>query len=88
MNNDSVTEQSGIFAGDGGFDITAGGHTQLDGAVIASTGPADKNSLDTGTLGFSDTGNKAASATPKAGQTPCFGFKTDQRSSDKYILRR
>ena len=42
MNNDSVTEQSGIYAGDGGFDITVGGHTQLDGAVIASTGSADK----------------------------------------------
>ncbi|MBU9849290.1 hemagglutinin repeat-containing protein, partial [Rahnella aceris] len=58
-NYNSVTEQSGIFAGDGGFDITVGGHTQLDGAVIASTGTADKNSLDTGTLGFSDIGNKA-----------------------------
>ncbi|MEW7313272.1 hemagglutinin repeat-containing protein [Buttiauxella gaviniae] len=56
---DSVIEQSGIFAGDGGFDITVGGHTQLDGGVIASTGTADKNSLDTGTLGFSDIGNKA-----------------------------
>lgn len=39
---DSVQEQSGIFAGDGGFDITVGKHTQLDGAVIASTGSADK----------------------------------------------
>ncbi|WP_174851208.1 hypothetical protein, partial [Yersinia artesiana] len=36
-----------------------GEHTQLDGAVIASTATADKNTLDTGTLGFSDIGNKA-----------------------------
>ncbi|MEQ4532053.1 MAG: hemagglutinin repeat-containing protein, partial [Mixta sp.] len=56
---DSVQEQSGIFAGDGGFDITTGNHTQLDGAVIASTAQASKNRLDTGTLGFSDIGNAA-----------------------------
>ncbi|EKN5095481.1 hemagglutinin [Yersinia enterocolitica] len=58
-NFDSVQEQTGIFAGKGGFDITVGEHTQLDGAVIASTATADKNALDTGTLGFSDIGNKA-----------------------------
>ncbi|HDL7446770.1 TPA: VENN motif pre-toxin domain-containing protein [Yersinia enterocolitica] len=58
-NFDSVQEQTGIFAGKGGFDITVGEHTQLDGAVIASTATADKNTLDTGTLGFSNIGNKA-----------------------------
>ncbi|EFD5109507.1 hypothetical protein F0H84_24440, partial [Escherichia coli] len=36
-----------------------GQHTQLNGAVIASTATADKNRLDTGTLGFSDTENRA-----------------------------
>ncbi|MBS8483068.1 contact-dependent inhibition effector tRNA nuclease [Escherichia coli] len=56
---DSVAEQTGMFSGDGGFDITVGNHTQLDGAVIASTATADKNSLDTGTLGFSDIHNEA-----------------------------
>ncbi|HHH1087237.1 TPA: hemagglutinin repeat-containing protein, partial [Yersinia enterocolitica] len=58
-NFDSVQEQTGFFAGKGGFDITVGEHTQLDGAVIASTATADKNTLDTGTLGFSNIGNKA-----------------------------
>ncbi|HDS8934195.1 TPA: VENN motif pre-toxin domain-containing protein, partial [Escherichia coli] len=48
-----------MFAGDGGFDITVGRHTQLDGAVIASTATPDKNHLDTGTLGFSDLHNEA-----------------------------
>ncbi|HBP4692010.1 TPA: VENN motif pre-toxin domain-containing protein, partial [Escherichia coli] len=43
----------------GGFDITVGKHTQLDGAVIASTATPDKNHLDTGTLGFSDLHNEA-----------------------------
>ena len=55
----SVQEQSGIFAGQGGFDVTVGSHTQLNGGVIAATGSADKNSLDTGTLGFSDIHNQA-----------------------------
>ncbi|WP_374990308.1 hemagglutinin repeat-containing protein [Escherichia coli] len=58
-NHDSVQEQTGIFAGRGGFDVTTGQHTQLNGAVIASTATADKNRLDTGTLGFSDTENRA-----------------------------
>uniref|UniRef100_UPI003872FFDE hemagglutinin repeat-containing protein n=1 Tax=Klebsiella aerogenes TaxID=548 RepID=UPI003872FFDE len=64
---DSVAEQTGMFAGDGGFDITAGNHTQLDGAVIASTATADKNSLDTGTLGFSDLHNEADFKTQHSG---------------------
>ncbi|WP_139811009.1 hemagglutinin repeat-containing protein [Pantoea cypripedii] len=58
-NYDSVQEQTGLFAGQDGFDVTVGGHTQLDGAVIGSTATADKNRLDTGTLGFSDIDNHA-----------------------------
>ncbi|WP_367165853.1 hemagglutinin repeat-containing protein [Kosakonia cowanii] len=58
-NYDSVQEQTGIFAGKGGFDVTVGSHTQLDGAVLASRAEADKNRLDTGTLGFTDIANKA-----------------------------
>ncbi|MCZ5083263.1 hemagglutinin repeat-containing protein [Escherichia coli] len=58
-NYDSVQEQTGIFAGRGGFDVTTGQHTQLNGAVIASTATADKNRLDTGTLSFSDIENRA-----------------------------
>lgn len=58
-NYDSVVEQTGIFAGKGGYDVTVGEHTQLNGAVIGSTATADKNRLDTGTLGFSDIENRA-----------------------------
>ncbi|HAK1938895.1 TPA: DUF4258 domain-containing protein, partial [Salmonella enterica] len=64
---DSVAEQTGMFAGDGGFGITVGNHTRLDGAVIASTATADKNSLDTGTLGFSDIHNEADFKTRHSG---------------------
>ncbi|MGA4635499.1 hemagglutinin repeat-containing protein [Pseudomonas solani] len=56
---DSVQEQTGLFAGEGGYQIDVGQHTQLDGAVIGSTADADKNRLSTGTLGWSDIRNKA-----------------------------
>ncbi|WP_220176976.1 VENN motif pre-toxin domain-containing protein [Dickeya zeae] len=58
-NFESVQEQSGLFAGRGGFDVTVGNHTQLDGGAIASTAEAEKNRLDTGTLGFSNIDNHA-----------------------------
>ncbi|WP_407657493.1 hemagglutinin repeat-containing protein [Limnobaculum xujianqingii] len=64
---DSVQEQTGIYAGLGGFDITVGNHTQLDGAVISSIASADKNQLDTGTLGFSNIENKAEFKTEHQG---------------------
>ncbi|GAA5107803.1 hypothetical protein GCM10023211_09300 [Orbus sasakiae] len=56
----SVTDQSGIYAGKGGFDITVGNNTDLQGAVIASSAE-DKthNKLDTGTISFSNIENKA-----------------------------
>ena len=63
----SVREQSGIFAGKGGFDVTVGEHTQLDGAVIGSTATADKNRLETGTLGWRDIHNHAAYETEHTG---------------------
>ncbi|WP_303740892.1 hemagglutinin repeat-containing protein [Kosakonia pseudosacchari] len=71
-NYDSVQEQTGIFAGKGGFDVTVGNHTQLDGAVLASRADADKNRLDTGTLGFADINNKADFKTEHQGA----GFST------------
>ena len=58
-NYQSVQEQTGIFAGKGGFDVTVGEHTQLNGATIGSTATVDKNRLETGTLGFGDMQNQA-----------------------------
>ncbi|WP_198555889.1 hemagglutinin repeat-containing protein, partial [Rahnella sp. AA] len=58
-NYDSVREQTGIYAGQGGYDIHVGDHTQLNGAVIASTADAANNSLNTGTLSWTDIQNKA-----------------------------
>ncbi|EIW16274.1 MULTISPECIES: hemagglutinin repeat-containing protein [Pelosinus] len=53
----SVTEQAGIHAGEGGFDIHVGKNTDLKGAVIEA--PSDKNKLSTYTLTYSDIQNKA-----------------------------
>jgi len=58
----SVQEQSGIQAGDEGFQINVHGNTDLKGAVIESTQAAidnDKNTLKTGTLTTSDIQNHA-----------------------------
>lgn len=56
----SVNEQSGVFAGDDGYQINVKNNTDLKGAIITSTQVAEnlgKNSLDTGTLTASDIHN-------------------------------
>ncbi|MGE8654479.1 MAG: hemagglutinin repeat-containing protein [Acinetobacter gandensis] len=56
----SVNEQSGIFAGDDGYQINVKNNTDLKGAIITSTQQAEdlkKSSLDTGTLTYSDLKN-------------------------------
>ncbi|WP_217352255.1 hemagglutinin repeat-containing protein [Paraburkholderia bonniea] len=66
-----VNEQAGIQAGDGGFDISVKGHTGLNGAYLAGSADASKNTLTTGTLTFSDISNtsnyKASSSGFSAG---------------------
>lgn len=56
---DSVTNQSGIYAGKEGFDITVGDNTDLKGGIIDSKADAEKNKISTGTLTFEDIHNKA-----------------------------
>lgn len=66
----SVTEQSGIHAGDGGFQLYVGGHTQLDGGLITSTQAAidaGLNRLDTGTLGSTDLANQSSAVAKSSG---------------------
>ena len=58
-NYQSVTQQTGIYAGKQGFDIKVGKNTDLKGAVIASEADASKNKLSTDTLTYSDIENKA-----------------------------
>jgi|GEM_PF-2181083 len=54
----AVQEQSGLFAGDGGFDITVGGNTDLQGAAIVGSNP-DNNRLSTGSLSWDQLENHA-----------------------------
>lgn len=55
----STQEQTGIYAGEGGYQITVGKNTDLNGSVLASTADANKNKLNTGTLTWNDLENKA-----------------------------
>ncbi|WP_246750267.1 hemagglutinin repeat-containing protein [Pseudomonas sp. SWRI144] len=61
MNSDykGVTNQSGLYAGTGGYDINVGKTTTLQGAVIASEASADNNRLSTDRLIVSDIKNKS-----------------------------
>ncbi|TPG55388.1 hemagglutinin repeat-containing protein [Ewingella americana] len=71
----SVGDQSGLFAGNKGYDIYVGDHTQLNGAVIASTADAANNALSTGSLGWDDIQNKANYSASSVGISA--GFSND-----------
>uniref|UniRef100_UPI001BFEBB74 hemagglutinin repeat-containing protein n=1 Tax=Janthinobacterium sp. JC611 TaxID=2816201 RepID=UPI001BFEBB74 len=77
MHNDyaSVQEQSGIRAGNGGFQIKVGGNTDLKGAVISATeaGKLD-SSLSTATLTHSDIANHAISKGSSVGVSGGMSF--------------
>ena len=55
----AVQEQSGLFAGEEGFDVQVGGNTDLQGGAIVSEADADKNRLSTETLTYNSLQNKA-----------------------------
>ena len=55
----SVTDQAGIYAGDGGFVINTAETTSLRGAVIDSTADTNKNKLSTKSLDVKDVENTA-----------------------------
>ncbi|GJH25799.1 filamentous hemagglutinin N-terminal domain-containing protein [Caballeronia novacaledonica] len=78
LNSDyaSVTEQSGIQSGDGGFQLNVKGNTDLKGGVIASSERAVQdglNSLTTGTLTYSDIENHAAYSGSSVGVSGGYG---------------
>ena len=56
---ESVTKQTGIYAGKEGYDIQVKNNTRLKGAVIDSKAPAEKNRITTGTLTWENIDNKA-----------------------------
>lgn len=79
----SVIEQSGIKAGDEGFQVNVKGNTDLKGAVIASTDQAvqdNKNTLTTATLTTSDIENRAEASAKSSG----INLSSDMLSQGKY----
>lgn len=71
MNSDyqAVTDQSGFFAGKGGYTIDVAKNTTLQGAVIASEATADRNLLLTDRLLVSDIKNKSEIESKSAGMS-------------------
>ena len=53
----SVQEQSGVFAGEEGFEVNVGGNTDLVGGAIVSEADPEKNSFSTDTLSVSEIKN-------------------------------
>ena len=57
-----MKEQSGIFAGDGGYTIDIAGHSYLESGLVTSTRQAESQGLNrfkTGTLSYGDIANHA-----------------------------
>ena len=79
----NVSEQTGIRAGEGGFDLDVKGNTDLKGAVIASTASPDKNRLSTGTLSWSDMENQSDYSATSLGVSGGFTFgpKVEDKNS-------
>jgi filamentous hemagglutinin len=79
----SVNEQSGIRAGDGGFQVNVDGATELKGGAITSTQAAIErgaNSLTTGTLISGDLQNTAHAHAESSGVT----LSSDMLNQGKY----
>ncbi|MGH8815605.1 MAG: hemagglutinin repeat-containing protein [Achromobacter pestifer] len=87
MNSDfkSVTEQTGLWAGDGGFLIDVKNNTTLIGSVIASGDRAvadGLNKLTTGTLVTEDLKNTAKYSGSQVSLGGGFGFGGDAKAGD------
>ena len=63
----SVAEQSAIRAGEGGFDLTVAGNTDLVGGAISSDADPADNRLVTGTLTSRDLTNAASASAEASG---------------------
>jgi filamentous hemagglutinin len=78
-----VQEQSGISAGDGGFDVAVKGNTDLQGGLLASSQAAvdaNKNRLVTGTLTTADLQNHSS----VEADSTSVSLSTDMASQGKY----
>nr|WP_262363622.1 hemagglutinin repeat-containing protein [Xylella fastidiosa] len=65
----SVRNQSGLFAGAGGYDITVGGHSQFNGGALTSTAPQELQAFSTTTIGHTDIHNHNSANASASGIT-------------------
>jgi filamentous hemagglutinin len=84
-NYQSVNQQSGLFAGSGGYDIKVKGNTDLQGAVIDSTASADKNQLTTASLTHGDIQNSLSASSSTSGTTLGTGMLSGNYAAAKGI---
>ncbi|HHX34603.1 MAG TPA: hypothetical protein GX719_04955, partial [Gammaproteobacteria bacterium] len=81
----SVSEQTGIQAGDGGFQLKIQGHTDLTGAVITSSEQAVQNRLnrlETGTLAVQDVENHSDYKASSSGLVAGIGFGVGEANKE------
>nr|WP_284047542.1 hemagglutinin repeat-containing protein [Guyparkeria hydrothermalis] len=76
----SVTEQSAIRAGEGGFDLTVAGNTDLVGGGISSDADPTDNRLITGALTSRDLTNSASASAEASG----FSLSSDMVTQGRY----
>ncbi|UIT36949.1 hemagglutinin repeat-containing protein [Xylella fastidiosa subsp. morus] len=65
----SVRNQSGLFAGAGGYDITVGGHSQFNGGALTSTAPQALQAFSTHSIGHTDIHNHNSANASASGIT-------------------
>ena len=83
----SVNQQSGLMAGDGGYEVAVKGDTTLTGGVIAASDKAladNTNTLVTATLTQSELANRADASVETSG----FNVSSDMFSQGKYGLAK
>jgi filamentous hemagglutinin len=83
----SVTEQSGLKAGDGGFQVNVKGNTDLKGGAITSSDKAvtdNKNTFTTASLTQSDIQNQADASASSSG----INLSSDMSSQGNYGLAK
>jgi len=81
----SVVEQTGLYAGKGGYDIRVENNTDLKGAAIDSKADPEKNRLSTGTLTYGNIQNKAEYSASTVGISAGYGVD-DKGKGHGFVL--
>ena len=77
----SVTEQAGIYAGDGGYNIQVNNSTTLTGGIIKGSTDKSKNKLSSNSLKINDIQNEASYSAKTSG----YSLSTTKRSKHNPI---